>query len=381
MGSEGKIMIMGIGWIGGLILEFISRIPGSYKIIIADKNEQMALGNAYGPQQDIGIGNLYSARGGSAHLDLYPEIDFVPIDLFNLNETANKLKEINPDIIIYTAALGAPRYLRKDLPFEIHEKIIDGGYAIWLPMHLTLMYKFMQAVKSAKLKAHVVSLPFPDLVNPVLGKLGLAPTVGCGNLDNSVPGIKKIVSDSLHVPMRDVSVFLVASHSIRMIFLHKGIVRGLPFLLRIHVGGQDVTGKFDPDALMFETRRTAPGLTASAAIKNALAILDDKGIISNAPGPIGLPGGFPVRLDKNGAQLALPADVEIKDAVRINEKGLELDGVAEIKPDGTVVYTENAVHVMKEIFRYDCKELKIEECETRYKELKQLYNQLVERYK
>lgn len=378
--SDGKkIMVVGMGRIGGLILEFLARIPGVPEIICADKNKDMALGNVYSSQLDIGLGNIYSAQGGAAQQGLYPQIEFVYLDINNVKETAETLRSINPDIIIYCATLSAPAEARKELPKDVFEKLMSEGLGLWLPLHLALTYKFMKAVKVANIASHVVSSAFGDLVNPVLGKIGLAPTVGLGNFDNSVPGIKKIVAERLKVRMQDVSIFMVAHHSIRPIFLHKGMVRGLPYLLRILINGKDVTAQFDTDELMLEGR-IAPGLTASSGVKNALAILNDTGLISNAPGPLGLPGGYPVRLSRKGAELALPEGITMEEAIRLNERGQELDGVEGIQEDGTVIFTKRAIKVMKEVLNYDCKEVKIEESEGRAIELKSLYDRLKAKY-
>ncbi len=45
----------------------------------------------------------------------------------------------------------------------------------------------MQAVKKAGIKTHVVNSAFPDLVNPVLGRFGMAPTVGIGIVSVAPP--------------------------------------------------------------------------------------------------------------------------------------------------------------------------------------------------
>jgi len=379
MNKQKKIMIVGTGWIGGLILEFLARIPGVPKIIIADNNEDFALGNVYTSQVDIGIGNMYSALGGAVHQDLYPQIEFTYLDLTHGEETTETLRSIHPDIIIHCATLGAPRNTRKELPKDIYEKLMSAGFSIWLPFHLTLTYKLMKAIKNANISPYVVSAPFPDLVNPVLGKIGLAPTVGFGNIDNSVPAIKMLVAKHLKIPMQDILIYLVAHHSIRPIFLHKGIIKGLPYLLKIFVNGKDVTAEFDTDKLLSESRIT-PGITASSGIKNAFAILNDTGLLTNAPGPAGLAGGYPVRLSKKGAEVELPPGITMKEAIKLNEQGQELDGVEGIQEDGTVLYTKKTIKIMKEVLNYECKELKIEESENRATELKSLYNRLKANY-
>lgn len=379
MSTNEKMMIIGIGWIGGFMLEFLARMPGIPEIIIADKNEDLALGNVYSSQADIGIGNMYSAQGGAAQLDLYPQIEFVCLDLNNIEGTTDTLKRVKPDVIINCATLGAPRNARMELPKDVYEKLMEAGFGMWLPMHFPLSYKLMKAIRNANISPHVVSAPFPDLVNPVLGKVGLAPTVGFGNVDNSVPGIKKSVAERLNVPMKEISISVICHHAIRPIFLMKGIVRGLPYLLKIFVKGKDVTSQFDTDKLLSEVR-IAPGIVASGGIRNALALLNGANSLVNAPGPSGLPGAYPVRLSKKGAKVELPNGITIEEAIKINEQGQELDGVEGIQDNGTVIYTKKATKIMKDVLDYECKELKIADSEDKAMELRSLYNRLKARY-
>lgn len=112
---------------------------------------------------------------------------------------------------------------------------------------------------------------------------------------------------------------------------------------------------------------------ASSAIKNGLAILNNENKITNAPGPLGLIGGYPVRLNERGCELCLPANATKEEAVGINEKVQRLDGIEEIKDDGTVVFTKRAHETMKNMLGYDCRSLKPMESEDRARELREKY--------
>jgi len=83
-------------------------------------------------------------------------------------------------------------------------------------------------------------------------------------------------------------------------------------------------------------------------VKNILAILNDTRELTHAPGPNGLPGGYPVRLSAKGAEVVLPEELSLEEAVRINEEAQKFDGIQEIKNDGTVFFTEKAVKIMRE---------------------------------
>jgi hypothetical protein len=118
--------------------------------------------------------------------------------------------------------------------------------------------------------------------------------------------------------------------------------------------------------------------TASSFLKITLAIYyDSEELIQCLPGPNGLPGGYPCILGASGAKVTLPG-VTLKDAVKLNEDGAKIDGIESVKPDGTVVFVEENVKMMREVVGYDCPEIKPAEHEERAKELdvklKRLYD-------
>jgi hypothetical protein len=365
--------MIGLGSLGGHVLEFLARTPGMNRIIAADVNE------------DWGIRKTNNAILGSVNQGFYSNITFQKIDLNDIEGTVEILRKEKPDLI-FNATTFQSWWVIGLLPDEVYEKLIGAGFGPWLPMHLTLTHKLMKAVRKAGIETHVVSSSFPDAVHPVLGKADLAPTVGIGNFDLLIPRIKRVVSEKLKVPMRNISVFMIGHHVHDVLIEDYGITGGAPYFLKILVDNKNATDKLDPEKIFSEPLPTPPGnqsdqQVASSAVKNILAILNDTGELTHAPGPNGLPGGYPVRLSAKGAEVVLPEELNLEEAVRINEEAQKFDGIQEIKSDGTVVFTEKAVRIMREMLSYECEELKIEESEERAMELTALYKSFAERYR
>jgi len=67
--ADGTIMIIGLGEIGGKALEILARRPGIARIVCADVNE------------DFGYQKVNNAAFGAQIEGIYPNIDFVKIDL------------------------------------------------------------------------------------------------------------------------------------------------------------------------------------------------------------------------------------------------------------------------------------------------------------
>jgi len=87
-----------------------------------------------------------------------------------------------------------------------------------------------------------------------------------------------------------------------------------------------------------------------------------------------------VRLSKDGASLALPKEISREEAVKINLESQRLEAIEQITEDGTVLFTDKSSRIMKELLNYECKEMRINECEQRAVELSRLYNELAKKY-
>ena len=196
-----KIMLIGIGELGGIILEYMCRIPGVCEIVTADSNP------------DWGFRKTNSAIEGASYMGLYPHIHFYPIDVLNIEKTAELLRKINPTIICNGTTLQS-WWVVNELPPKLNARIYKDRCAIgpWTAMHLALTSKLMKAVKMSGIDTYVVNTSYPDVTNPSLTKIGLAPTVGVGNMDLAVPYIQKAASEILNVPMSIVGIELIAHH-------------------------------------------------------------------------------------------------------------------------------------------------------------------------
>ena len=164
-----NVLIVGLGDIGEHILELLTRVPAVSQIYAVDKSEEFK-------------SKVYSAIAGAIHQGYSPRVEFSKLDLNDIDATAELLKKIKPDVIVNSAALKTWWVAQASLPKETFVKLDEAGYGPWLPFHLTLIHKLMTAVKKSGIKRPVVNCSFPDAVNAILGKLGMAPTVGSRQL-------------------------------------------------------------------------------------------------------------------------------------------------------------------------------------------------------
>ncbi|MFC1981370.1 hypothetical protein ACFLVN_03905, partial [Chloroflexota bacterium] len=362
-----------LGQLGGWALHFLGCTEGADKIITSDINEE------------LGLFKTNVAAIASAYQGFNKKFEFHANDINDIDATAKLLEKVKPDAILLAVAIQSVFAVRK-IPFaqDIRDKLHLAGFGAWLPFHLLLPAKFMQALKKSGIQTHVVNSSFPDVVGPVLWKhFGFGPTVGGGNHGRVAMQIIRHVSITEEVPIQDVILYFVGSHSLA----ERGSKEGIPFFLKILVGDRDITSKYDSDWLVNEcpinprtplVRQNVDfrGEIGAGYAKNVKAIIRDTNELINTPSPGGLIGGYPARLSLKGAEVVLPEELTLEQAIKINEEAEKFDGIEKIKDDGTVVFTDKTYSIMREL-GYDCRELPIDELEPRSRELKGLIKKLL----
>ena len=368
-----KIMLIGIGELGGIVLEYLCRIPGICEIVTADSNA------------DWGFRKTNSAIEGASYMGLYPNIKFHHIDLLNIEETAELLKQVNPTLICNGTTLQS-WWVVNELPPEVNAQIYRDkcGIGPWAAMHLALTFRLMKAIKMSGIDTYVINTSYPDVINPSLDRIGLAPIVGIGNMDLAVPYIQKATSELLNVPIQNVGVELIAHHYHAYYWCRYGTGSEVPFYLRVYVGKQDVTDRLGdmkqfiaelPKRGMRPAGRHGQFVVAGSCLKNMMAVFNNTGEITHAPGPQGLEGGYPVRLSRKGAEVVLPKGLTLRQAREFNLVAQQHDGVQEIKANGDVVVTDEAYHTFKKMLNIDCRVITIEDSYEQAMELRKKFHE------
>lgn len=346
-----KILLVGVGDVGKHILEFAARSNTGFEWIAGDIDEEKAR---------LACNN---AEIGAAHHGKHPKFRPLKIDLLDIEKTSEIIQKEQPAAIINCAVLHTWHLIRQ-LPENLYAKISSAGLGAWLPCQLTLGMNLAQAIKNSGISTFYINTSLSCLTNPVMGKIGLAPTIGIGNVDLIAPAVSIYIVRKTGVPRRSVEIYLVCHHQHWVYPREAGYKPGAPYFLKIMIDGEDATGQFDTDKVMFESVKLYPpgiGFTtvsASSALKNLKAMVLDEGLKTHSPGPNGLPGGYPVRLSAEGAEVILPSEITLEEAILMNEEAGKLDSIEEIKNDGTVIFADYTYDIMKETLGFDCKSFK-----------------------
>ncbi|HEU4407505.1 MAG TPA: hypothetical protein VFS43_19725 [Polyangiaceae bacterium] len=215
-----------------------------------------------------------------------------------------------------------------------------AGFAAQLPAQLPIARSVARAASQCRSPAPVVNCSYPDVVNPVLAAGGLAPLAGVGNA-GMIAGVARAALNA-RGGAGLVRVLAHHGHVTASMTADPSLCRGLE--PRVYLG----EGGAREDGLAFAgpplaSSRELNALTAAHALA-VLRALAGGGpeLRTSVPGPLGLPGGYPVRIAGGRLALDLPPGLPLAEATALQRRYATLDGVEAIAGDGTVTFTEAA---------------------------------------
>ncbi len=373
MSANPSVLIVGIGEVGRYLLEFLVRENSQIDIIVADVH-----------LQDLEA-KVNNAVFGAALHNRHPNVKHLEIDLFDIERTANILNELQPDVVINCAVLQTWHVIRR-LPEDVYNRLSSAGLGAWLPVQLTLAMKLAQAIKLSGISPHYINTSLSDLTNPVLGAMGIPPTIGIGNVALIEPAVRTLVARTIQKPRTEVSIKMVAHHVHWVTWREAGYREGAPFYMKIFADGKNVTAQFNTLDLMKKAILLYPAgtsfsaVSASSAIQNLKALLSKEPVITHSPGPNGLPGGYPVIISSKGVKVDLPADISLEKAIKMNKESQTYDGIKEIDEDARVHFMPYTIEIMKDVLNFDCASFTPQESDELAKEQMLLFKALERRY-
>lgn len=358
------VLLVGLGGLGGPTLDALATDPRVGAIVACSRSA--ARGEAR-----CNLSRLAALTSGHE-----ARIDFRVIDLDLPGQLATLVEETGPDVVLNTASMQT-WWLLDLLPPEAAAPLREAGLGAWLPLHLKLTLAFMAELDRADYRGAILTGSFPDVINCVLGRVGRAPTCGIGNLDEVVPKIQLLAAQRLGVAAMEVEVTLVGHHALEAAAFRAsddGDGEVPPFFVRVEHDGRDVSDEVGSEELVLRAFPLTTGpawgtLTAASTSRLVGALLSDTEMRLHAPGPRGLPGGYPVVAGSGRVDVAEIAGLTLEEAIAINEASHRFDGIERIEEDGTVVLSEATSGILRQQLGYDGQRLAPAEAAERAQEL------------
>ena len=233
-----------------------------------------------------------------------------------LRDPADALARLRPGVLVCCTSAQSP-YEKVTAPSAWTSLIARAGFGVTLPLQATAAVPLARAAAQVSPATLIVNGCFPDVVNPLLAALGAPVACGLGNVST----LAACVQAALGLPDQD-DLALLGHH------VHLGRPRHPADEVRAWHRGrpvEDVATLLDPYRAM--PRHELNAVAGHAAARFLLDLLDGAEIRTSLPGPLGLPGGYPVTVAGGAVTLRLPAGPTRAEAVAWNLHAGREDGV------------------------------------------------------
>jgi hypothetical protein len=249
------------------------------------------------------------ARNPRAAAGIAPTATASTLDPARLTST---LAGLRPDVLVCCASDHSP-YERTSRPSAWTDLVARTGFGVTLALQAGLVGALAHATTTACPDAVLVNGCFPDVVNPLLARLGLPVLCGIGNVATLAACLRTATGHPLAVLGHHAQLAEPADPGQDVLAWADGVpVTGVTELLR-------------PFRAL--PRRELNDLGGRAAAGLLVALAEGTELHTSVPGPDGLPGGYPVRVTGRRVELALPGGVDRARAVAWNLRAGSPDGV------------------------------------------------------
>ena len=219
--------------------------------------------------------------------------------------------------VLVCASTQSP-WERLSRPSAWTELLRRAGFGLTLPFQAELAGRVGRLLAGRDPRPWLVNACFPDAVNPLLHTLGTPVLCGIGNIGLLAASVQA----DLELP--DQRRLRMLAHHLHLHTPKPGEPEALGWL-----DGQPVA----VTPLLAEQRATdrtelnqVTGHTA-ALLLAALLRGDGTTVETHLPGPLGLPGGYPVTVRGSELALRLPPGVSRDEAIEFNQRAALADGV------------------------------------------------------
>ncbi|TDP95220.1 saccharopine dehydrogenase NADP-binding domain-containing protein [Labedaea rhizosphaerae] len=241
------------------------------------------------------------------------EFDHRVVDLADGAAMTAALEESAPDVLVQCASYQSP-WERIGAPSAWTELLRTAGFGIALPLQAVPLLDVVETIRKVAPDCLVVNGCFPDAVNPVLAAAGYPILCGIGNIST--------ISAAILGQSHQKRLHLLAHH------LHLHAPEDAANEARIWLDGteQDQVATLLAGMRAID-RAELNGIGGHAAAGLLDALVTGATLDTHVPGPLGLPGGYPVRVRDRRIELRLPDGLDAMTAVAWNQRMSVLDGV------------------------------------------------------
>ena len=252
------------------------------------------------------------------------------VDLSVANAAADAIAATEPKVVVQAASFQGGAVISNE-GNAWTRLVAEGGLSATAVLQAPLSIAVARAVKAVRPQAHFINCCFADVVNPLIAALELPISCGVGNvaiLANAFAGALALGPGRLKV----------LAHYQNLAPWRRPVEERTGRSARVWIDDQEVADVYARFAGVQLTREPAIEISGASGVPLMLAMAHGRAWIGHVPGPHGLPGGYPVKLDAGVLDLDLPSALARNEAIAWNLHYEEESGLV-VTPDGWAIYT------------------------------------------
>jgi len=308
--SRADILIFGTGnFAGRVALDLAATAREPVTVVIAGRNRER-------------LNWLRTAGNARAALFKRPA-RFVShhVDLTVADAAVAAISAVEPKVVVQAASFQTGNVIsNRDNAWT--KLVAEGGLSATAVLQAPLSIEVARAVKAVRQRAFFINCCFPDVVNPLIAALGLPIACGVGNI--------AILSNAFAGELGDATRLKVLAHYQNLAPWRRPPETRTGRSARVWIDENEVANVYARFASVQLTREPAIEISGPSGVPLMMAMAHGDEWIGHAPGPNGLPGGYPVKFDGSKLDLDLPRSLARDEAIAWNrlyeeESGLVVD--------------------------------------------------------
>ena len=317
------ILVFGTGdFAARIVLDIAATALRPVRVLVAGRNRERAEWVALAANARAVIFGS-PARTGCQVLDLDAD-----------GQAAELIARCQPSVVVQAASAQSSQVISKSGD-AWSQLVAAGGLSVTAVFQARLSLLVARALARERPGCHFVNCCYPDVVNGLIAAAGLPVTCGVGNVAILGAAFAAALGEEAAGPVR-----VLAHYSTITPFRSPAQIRSGP-APRVWIGEQEVADPFADFRGVKLTAEPVIDISGAAGVPLLLALAAGQDWRGHAPGPNGLPGGYPVALRAGILDLDLPKALTREDAIAWNARfdrnaGLVVDAAGHARYTGPV---------------------------------------------
>lgn len=323
------VLITGTGMFAGRIaLDIASTAKTPVNVVIAGRNKMR-------------LNWLKTAGNARAAMFSTPaRFSTIEVDMVAEGTSDRLLEECNPRIVVQAASIQTSTVI-SDTGNRWTQLVAEGGLSATAVFQSLITSRMAAAISRRQNPPVLINCSFPDVVNGIIKAMGNDVLCGTGNV-----AILSNVFDGAYEHANSDPLRVIAHYQCLAAWRKPPEERAGAVAPLVYVGGQQLDDVFDTFKQCQLTPEPAIEISGASGVTLILALAAGTSWRGHAPGPNGLPGGYPVCLEKGKLVLDLPESITREEAIAWNASFETANGL--VVENGTVRYCGKLASMLEE---------------------------------